>query len=431
MLSRKALLALSQTSTTFRDIAQPLAYRMFDAVPNNYVKFVRTLVERPDLASHVKEIHEDTYEIGGWSDEDDFDFLKTVAVGLGMEDEQDPEFNSAVEDDLSPGQFSMEILLALVPNLEVLELCINAQGNYEETTFKHLQRRRNRVGPAAKLHHLRRLQIQPDWQDHWGVWFSTPAVGVLLHMAPNLEHLAIVRNKGFDYEADADIPAIFPNPPLSLRTIQLRNCALSDEWSKPFVERLIGFAPRLEHFYYSAQVVYIGEMLGLHFSPQEFVNCLRSRRKTLKTIDVDLEEHMVDSWAELVTGDVLAEFENLEVLKLDDHAFCRHYVNPNTNNRHIIASRATCLTDLVTQSIKELGIKIHERSHVWPDLAELAASSAQYPNLERVVVRAVFRMRSTVTRDVFKEENQQHLKKLRQDFSKTSIRFYVLEELNG
>ncbi|KAJ4316051.1 hypothetical protein N0V84_008050 [Fusarium piperis] len=197
----RTLLALSQTCRSFHRLAQPIAFHRFHQVPSNwhtnaFVKFVRTLIERPDLAGKVKELCQHSYEPSGWSNQQDFDMLMAAANRLGMGSVDDPDFESAKEEDVSAGKFCMELLIALLPNLETLHLMFEDQGNYEHTTYTYLQRRLDNLGSGGTLKHLRRVVL--DTEEDWGFFFSTPAVGVLHQVAPNLTELVIRHNKGLE-----------------------------------------------------------------------------------------------------------------------------------------------------------------------------------------------------------------------------------------
>ncbi|KAJ4212801.1 hypothetical protein NW759_011442 [Fusarium solani] len=400
--NQRTLLALSQTSHTFHRLAQPIAFHRFQQIPTNwstnaFVKFARTLIDRPDLAAQVKELCQHCYEVGGWSTQKDFNMLKAAADRLGMGDEDDANFESAEEEDLSAGKFCMELLIALLPNLETLYLMFEDQGNYEQTTYTYLQRRLNKLGSDGTLKHLRRVIL--DTEENWGFFFSIPAVGVLHQVAPNLDELIIRHNKGFESMdvAHSNLGAMFSGPTQSLCTLRLDHCALSnDPLSTSFLDLLTRHAPKLEHFSYRSQAPYFGEGLGTHLTPREMIKCLRPLSGTLKSIDIDLTDHLDDDeQSRLVTGRSLAMFEKLEDLRLDEHAFCRHYIEgPDAPRR----TANTCLTDLVPPTLKVLTVRVYDDCCLWPDLEELVSSaSSKFPNLKKIIVHTIWRMGSTAT----------------------------------
>ncbi|KAL2678628.1 hypothetical protein Neosp_009377 [[Neocosmospora] mangrovei] len=398
--NQRTLLALSQTSRTFYRLAQPLAFHRFQQIPTNrstnaFVKFARTLIERPDLAGQVKELRQHCYEPGGWSTQEDFSMLKAAAERLGMGSDNDPNFESAEEEDLSPAKFCTELNIALMPNIETLHLMFEDQGNYEQTTYTYLERRLNKLDSDGTLKHLRRVIV--DTEENWGFFFSIPAVSVIHQITPNLEELIIRHSKGFESMdlARRNLFAMYSGPRQSLRTLRLDHCALPhDSLSNCFLSLLTRHAASLEHFSYRSQLPYFGEMLGTHLTTENMISCLRPVSNTLKSIDIDLTDHLNDGQKRLVTGETLYMFEKLEDLRLDEHAFCRHYSEGPDAPR---STANTCLTNLVPPTLKVLAVRLFDDSCLWPDLEELVSASSKFPNLERIIVHTVWRMGSTET----------------------------------
>lgn len=393
--NQRTLLALSQTSRSFHRVAQPIAFHIFQQVPSNrhanaFVKFVRTLLERPDLAQQVKELRQHHYEPGGWSNEQDFNMLKATADRLGMGSVDDPDFESADEEDVSAGKFCMELLIALLPNLETLHLLFEDEGNYEQTTYTYLKRRLDKLGSGGTLKHLRRVIL--DTEENWGFFFSIPAVGVLHQVAPNLSELVIRHNKGLESMdvARRDLRPMFSGATQSLRTLRLEHCALSnDSLSTSFLDLLIRHAPKLEHFSYRSQLAYFGEGLSEHLTPENIIKHLGPVSGTLKTIDIDLTDHLDDDvtnhpnddLGQLITRSTIAQFEKLEDLRLDEPALCRHQYEPQEQE----TLENTCLTDIIPPTLRALAMRLYSNG-IWHDLKELIACSDEFPNLRKIII---------------------------------------------
>ncbi|KAM0437832.1 hypothetical protein ACHAPT_002197 [Fusarium lateritium] len=426
--NQQTLLALSQTSRLFHHLAQPVAFHRFQYVPsewqsNAFVKFVRTLVKRPDLAGHVKELCQHHYEVGNWRSEHDFEMLKVTARHLGMDSEEDGEFESALEQDVSPYKFCMELLIALLPNLEALHLLVEDKGT-EKTTYTYLRRRLKKLGSGGTLKRLRRLIIDTD--SNWGAYFTNPVVGVMHQVAPHLEELVLRRNMGFKSMdmAHRNLGIMFSGTTQYIRTLNLHRCALSnDPLSTSFLDLLVKHAPRLERFSYRSQESFFGETLGTHLMPGEIVKCLMPVSGTLKSINIDLTEHWNHDPGSLLTGTAMAMFEYLEDLELDESAFCRHYNNPETRN----TIGHNCLTGLIPPTVKVLTVRLYEVSCVWPDLAELASSSAQFPSLKKVIVHALWGLRNEVEPEEFEEEVRSEGDKLRDLVAETHLELEILQ----
>ncbi|CAI6088333.1 unnamed protein product [Clonostachys chloroleuca] len=401
----KALLALSQTCRVLREIAQPITYHVLAYVPyyDHFPKFIRTLDERPDLAAQIRWLRQHTYECGGWNYDkaEEIELVKGVAKRLGMQRENDEDFESADEEDTSLGKFCIELLIALAPNLEALQ-------------------RRRQVGlKAASLHRLKRLEFLTD--DDWGVSANVPGVPVLLSLAPNLEHLSLYRCKGLSHEwdeEDEETRTIFRDGAgSSLRVVEFKGSALEgDGDTDSLISDIVSHAPHLERFSYQSQAAYLGEHIDVHFSARDFLGCLRPTKNSLKFLNIDLTEHSLHSRSgETVVPQVLQGFTALETVKLDDTSFCRHRGNPEVPS--------TCLTDTLPANLKTLVLRLYEGAHAWADLERLAVESGKFPKLRRVQIENILRMHSDVAENVFPRQADEHCSVLYESFAEKSIDF--------
>ncbi|KAK7222796.1 hypothetical protein V2G26_010799 [Clonostachys chloroleuca] len=187
--NRKALVALSRPCSTFRDLAQPLIYHFLPYLPSveKFPKLVRTLEERPDLARQVKRICRDPNTSCGWDilEEEEVELIKSVARRLGMEREDDPYFEDAEEADMSAEELCFEVLVAMLPNLESLEITLEEyQIRAEDPHFIYLQERYNKLKSAAASARLKHLIFDGDW----GFNVDNRAITSFLNISPNLEH---------------------------------------------------------------------------------------------------------------------------------------------------------------------------------------------------------------------------------------------------
>ncbi|CAG9988234.1 unnamed protein product [Clonostachys byssicola] len=419
-----ALLALSKTCRVLREIAQPITYHVVASVPNyaQFPKFIRTLDERPDLAAQIRWLCQHTYECGGWDydNAEEVELVKGVAKRLGMQREDDVDFESADEEDTSLGKFCIELLIALAPNLEALQVYMENDGNYEGTKYYYTAERRRQIGlEAASLHRLKRLEIVTD--DDWGVSANVPGIPVLLSLAPNLEHLSLYRCKGLSDEwdgEDEESRIIFRNGAISsLRVVEFKGSALEgDADTDSLISGIVSRAPQLERFSYQSQAAYLGEHIDVHFSARDFLRCLRRTKNSLKFLNIDLTEHSLHSDSgETIESHVLQSFTALETVKLDDTSFCRHRGNPEVPS--------TCLTDTLPTNLKTLVLRLYEGSQAWADLERLAAESRKFPNLRRVQIENILRMHSDVAENVFPRQADEHCNALLDAFAEKSIDF--------
>lgn len=420
----KALLALSQTCRVLREIAQPITYHVLAYVPyySYFPKFIRTLDERPDLAAQIRWLRQHTYECGGWNYDkaEDIELVKGVAKRLGMQRENDEDFESADEEDTSLGKFCIELLIALAPNLEALQVYVENDGNYEGTKYYYTAERRRQVGlKAASLHRLKRLEFLTD--DDWGVSANVPGVPVLLSLAPNLEHLSLYGCKGLSHEwdeEDEETGTIFRDGAgSSLRVVEFKGSALEgDGDTDSLISDIVSHAPHLERFSYQSQAAYLGEHIDVHFSARDFLGCLRPTKNSLKFLNIDLTEHSLHGRSgETVVPQVLQGFTALETVKLDDTSFCRHRGNPEVPS--------TCLTDTLPANLKTLVLRLYEGAHAWADLERLAVESGKFPKLRRVQIENILRMHSDVAENVFPRQADEHCSVLYESFAEKSIDF--------
>lgn len=146
--------------------------------------------------------------------------------------------------------------------------------------------------------------------------------------------------------------------------------------------------------------------------PRKILKCLLPTSAMLKSIDIDLTDHSMDARDGLTEGSTIAKFTKLETLKLDETAFCRHYSNldvleePNTGGN-------TCLAEIIPGTLKVLAVRLYEGSHLWPDLAELAACSARFPNLKKLTLHAIWRMACSIDRRNSKSKFSRRLRDCR------------------
>ncbi|KAF7548015.1 hypothetical protein G7046_g8825 [Stylonectria norvegica] len=424
-IGQKALIALSKTSRLFRDIAQPIAHHRLGNASYKCVKLVRTLDERPDLAAQTRELDQEHLDGDAWGwldDEDDFEYIKSVARKLGLGDTCDPNFDSAAADDLTPVEFFFEFLIAMLPNVTNLRVLLEDEGNDQGNTYIHLKTRSLHHGrEATALPHLRSLVLQCNRP--WGMFFSNPAIDVILSLSPKLEHLSIGLNKGLEGPRAGHLFQIPPSP--YLRTIHLQDCALEDdELGGLFIQLLVRHAPNLEKFSYESQYAYIGEHIRKHLSTEKFIQCLHPVQKSLKFIDINLMHHSLNSTPSgVIKKGELVSFTGLETLKLDDTGFCRH--RWAAGGESTAKLEAKCLTDSIPKSLKTLHVRVFDESGAWADLAHLADSAGQFPNLQRVNVDAIHRMHCGIELKEFKRTAKREGKLLRGLFAKTNIRFTI------
>jgi len=109
---------------------------------------------------------------------------------------------------------------------------------------------------------------------------------------------------------------------------------------------------------------------------------LKSVRPSLHYLDLDLTKSSSDPLA-LITPSSLTKFGKLETLKLTDTIFCNHGSLVFRTD-----SQATCLTDILPSTVRELTVRVDENTGAWPDIVHLGLCKADghFHALQCVVV---------------------------------------------
>lgn len=208
-----ALKALSETSHTLRDIAQPILCH----APNihDHGRFVQTMVARPDLAAQVRCLPGRRW----WRTQafcefpDDLALSKRVAKSLCLEDPLDPDYDDmcGVTDGLE--HFFAQINLSMLPRVELFYCVIHADDeedpDWYPVSFAMLM---SRLESATVLFpNLRTLVV--DGADHES-GFTMGYVGLasFVAAAPNLTRLVLCRVSGINLPSSEDAHALYSLP---------------------------------------------------------------------------------------------------------------------------------------------------------------------------------------------------------------------------
>ncbi|KAK5996911.1 hypothetical protein PT974_02258 [Cladobotryum mycophilum] len=412
---RLALASLSATSRTLRDVAQPfLFHRLWHPRPFG-ADFIRTLLNRPDLAAAVKILDQSTCVPIRYPGKEDAEFIYDVAFELKLEIFDDPEFDKLEEfhyDDEEeqhiwhgiqefergkrPHDFDYlfpETLIALLPNLQSLAF---SQTDYDASQHDVLARRFRRLGDRPGLPHLRTLKLQST-EGHLKLFH--PANAVLMNAAPKLERLVISHcDQLKDSRGHRKMIHAMPN----LRMIEFRDCELEHLFDQeaPYLRSLIEASPKLENFSYTHLPTGDHRLWNGPIPTASILACLEPSKQTLRHFEIDLSRQ-VKHMANLEEDEPglgiqsLEGFSVLETVKLSNRSFCQcHLVNVPFFTRH----DAHCLTKLlspVSQSLKVLVVKVGRISRAWFDIASLGEQVAQgkFPALEHLEIRPTFTKR--------------------------------------
>ncbi|KAM5383765.1 hypothetical protein ACJZ2D_001754 [Fusarium nematophilum] len=431
---RKALVHLSSTSRIFRHLAQPLAYHSFTYSSMNLGKLVRTLVQRPDLAAGVKELHQ---PVRGFCDDstEQLDLLMSVIDGLSLlrESQDISRFGRWDDQDVIVEDVCIELIIVLSPNLETVRLLGLEKGQHQRNQhpllYAHCRKIIDQSGQRRNLPNLRHLELGRKADN---MPYTRPSIdtAAMLSRMMNLRQLFIrgvsnLHDSTFGQEQFGRLQPTLHH----LRVMELRECALETrDWGEIFLGQLISMAPGLEHFRYASEHYRYPEPVAKHLSVPHMLRAIHTRDSiiNLKSLDICLGAFARCKWhnrGNVVGVGDLDKFSNLETLKLDENAVCRYYDSPL--NLDLSVPVTTCLTGILPRGLKRLVIRVFKgpESHIWGDLKELAFNMFQFPRLESVVIQAISKTDNSSHWSRFKEQVSVQEEMLQEPWSKTGVDF--------
>ncbi|KAF6828856.1 hypothetical protein CPLU01_08294 [Colletotrichum plurivorum] len=327
----RALLNLCQTSKALCKVAQPVVFHTFfdhenysTSIPLGFVKrlglFLRTLVERPELAEAVRAIDVDACER---KCQCCYPFDEQVKEQMGWISELSArtglEFNLWHWESREVSEAQLQALLVMVPNLQRLNLRLPVTWDFEALAA-WVNRKESETGIAQKfLHTVTHMELGTDtveantprmWEDgERDESFTSspnPVERLLIEAAPNLELLCCTAG-GLDG---------LPRLP-SLTSLQV---LLQAPWDG-MLPRLIEGLPRLKRFSYSALSDYCP-------TPAEVQDALLPLRNTLEYLCIRTQGHFPEDWVpqpgRRFRMTPLKDFSALKVLVLDGFAILPH-----------------------------------------------------------------------------------------------------------
>lgn len=397
---------LSRTCKRLRDIVQPIVFQCSSdsgsREVNRMIRLARSLIERPDLAQHMRFVmlHTPLGEL----ELSDRKFVQNSIVQLGLHAVPD-HWN--IDGDPDYRLLPLELALANTPNLEYLRMPIDC--DWQLHLLEELLEKRGGVPFFPKLRALdiRHFFIAGDRFD-----VSSDAVDAIARAAPSLESLALSSPNG---ALNAPLP--------HLRRLRFHgNCCMSPE----VLERILRSAPQLEALALPWDVLEDMGDMDDDDRTNEAWKAIACRKDTLRELELDIQGGM--HYETVVEGEreSLADFERLEVLKVDGHSLGALRTVWLRRNRH--ASVDDFLSGLLPPSIRELTFWELHGQEMKTALRRLAKVVAQggYPNLESVVLAPSEAPDRPIFGEVFDAGEWDDVKdELVEEFRKAGVRFKV------
>ncbi|KAJ4172481.1 hypothetical protein NW754_002681 [Fusarium falciforme] len=399
--SPRALWALAQTSTRFRDIALPIFYH--DASRTMpFATWLFNIYLDSNLSENVRALQLGHIE---WGEPNELQLAMDIAEDYDMDVYDDPDVNFALENNIvfshACGQIYDEVMLALCPNVEtiVLPICDYDDDMESTTTLTHFAQRLKINGDSAKLHKLRHLTLAINMSDIFSI--CNPGVRVILRAAPALQTLVFV---GTTWLADHHAASSFNSrafaPALqNLTSLELINSIIPKDKEASEQDRedkglrilaeIIYQAKKLKHFRY---LTTRKEDKREHLPAECLFRALQFRANTLETIeigtnDISPTDHEPVHPEMRVVKSTLAPFGKLRTLRLNEAAFCKHYDSESDIEDPELMRELcqSCIVNILSPSVKHLIIGLDAYTMAArTDLLMLAqmAPYGKFPNLE-------------------------------------------------
>ncbi|KAL2024326.1 hypothetical protein VTK56DRAFT_8808 [Thermocarpiscus australiensis] len=368
----QALSSFCRVSRRFRYIAQPILYHHFFLDFKGdfrlLVLFLRTLVERPDLASQVRKLSITAGKLHrrGTADADvEFELLESIVAASST------RLGVARPVRMSAHGFYcavVQLLVALSPRVEYLRLELDSANKplASEDMWVFNQLADSTVPPRPLLPCLKRIryrEVSPYSSD--GATLGT--ISSLLSLAPNLQEMEVVQNGGGVGSTE--------QPPLALANVVKLDIQLS-EASHRHLEVLLASCGSLQEFRYVYDFENDFELFGVITRRQVVQGLLRRHRDSLWLLHLQRRFPTV-GWKEGEEVDTLKPFVRLEHLTIEADWFGHAGRLPEGDN--------TLLVDALPRSLRDLilhGVRSEYRRHI----REIARRRHLFPALRHVAV---------------------------------------------
>ncbi|KAL6355628.1 hypothetical protein LRP88_11231 [Fusarium phalaenopsidis] len=373
--SPRALWALAQTSTRFRDIALPIFYHNAGRTMP-FATWLLNIYMDPDLSEYVRVLQLGHIE---WGEPNGLQLAMDIAEDYDMDVYDDPYVNFALENNIvfshAYGQIYNEVMLALCPN----RLKIN--------------------GDSAKLYKLRHLTLTINMSDISSI--CNPGVRVILRAAPALQSLVFVSTTWLaDHHAASSFDSRAFAPALqNLTTLELINSIIPKDKEASEQDRedrglrvlaeIIYQAKKLKHFRY---LTTRKEDKREHLPAECLFRALQFRADTLETIeigtnDISPTDHEPVHPEMRVVKSTLAPFGKLRTLHLNEATFYKHYDSESDIEDPKLMKELcqSCIVNILPPTVKHLIIGLDAYTMAArTDLLMLAqmAPYGKFPNLE-------------------------------------------------
>ncbi|KAJ2983730.1 hypothetical protein NQ176_g475 [Zarea fungicola] len=337
--------------------------------------------------------------------------LELVQKAEGMITFRTRPARSRLEDEVMFTRLTRDLFVSLARNLTELSFPLGfRRGEHRATDLAdalYIAKHGENSGRGGDLASLRTLTLFPERGTDFVI--DDPRIRTFLMAAPNLSRLVIdqvtsaVELESGDPDPNSStlhgpVDTVFGNLPVmrNLKAIHLQHCMITDDNTGRNLARLqqfVSMAPNLRRFQFSAG--FNKEFHVLALSGSRVLDMLEPFYPTL--VDLGLHYNAVMPYLEdhSVNLQGLSQFQSLQVLRLDEAAFCDHR-NPghSATDNEIMGSQnpeqPNCLTRILPISVQILHLKLMHGCEKQHDALQLAlhVASGQFMNLLHVQIES-------------------------------------------
>lgn len=362
---REGLRSLSETCQTLRASIRPFLYHWID----NYVNLnslVRQLMDRPDLAQHV-------LELACFGSLPPMRIWTQLARQLHLIEEEEADFMTPADVGTRSIFYTIELLLALLPNVKKATMWANKKRNPLESgvALDCLATRAAYLDPKPCLPNLRVLTLT-NMLEYERLELDPDATPILLNAAQNLRHLSLYQCYGITEEVTENLSSKalqklsileFDGYPLSTSPL--------DECEYGQTEDLVRLCPEVKDVRIKPCGVAYWDNDGSFqpFSPVRMLESLAPAKESLTSLTLDTCLATIYPDVEDLAPS-LAKFSKIENLTLEEQSFCHHWLK-GPLFRSVVHDPPACVTRILPQSVRQLSIVLHMDTKIVEDIIHL------------------------------------------------------------
>ncbi|KAJ9139212.1 Glycoside hydrolase family 61 protein [Pleurostoma richardsiae] len=356
LVSKKTLLSLCRTARRLRDIAQPLLYHRYYSARlrhKDLVLFLRTIVERPDLAYHVRTAHIAIIEYRMFNSSNSA-IPAPMKASFGRVGVTVPE-GIDIGNRYAVYQAMAQLIVAQLPRVQDLDLVLSSYESPTENVFWVFDQLADAEPRKVTFYHLRNIRFHGEQAQED---ISLRSLSRFLSLAPNLQRLLTAYCYG-----DSRLSGTLPLANVVDLRLNLTRHTLGQ------LQPILSSCGPLQKFAYESD----RDSEGDEVSPRQLAAALLHHRDTLRWLELRFSGDV----AEGEEIESLKAFSQLETLRIDVAGFGSPNRLPPDDNSLLVNALPGSIQDLAILDIIQ-----EEGRHI----LEIAKKRSLFPELHRVGV---------------------------------------------